>query len=109
MTRLVGDPWKAMILHPFILNAGIGSLKLFKSYGFKSFPNVFDESYDEIEDNLERSRFIVNEIERVCLMGEEEKHKLYLDSISIIKYNQNHLCNFDLDKFLLDIFNQLVI
>jgi len=108
VTRLVGDPWKAMLLHPFILNAGAHSLELFKSYGFKSFPNVFDESYDELEDNLERSKFIINEIERICLLSEEEKHKLYLDSIPILKHNQSHLCNFDLDKFLLDIFNQVI-
>ena len=106
--RLVGDPWKAMILHPFILNAGVGSLKLFKSFGFKSFPNVFDESYDEIEDNLERSKFIIKEVERVCLMGEDEKHKLYLDSIPIMKYNQKHLCNFDVEDMMFSIFNQLV-
>jgi hypothetical protein len=106
--RLVGDPWKAMILHPFILNAGSGSLKLFKSYGFKSFTNVFDESYDDIEDNLERSRFIVNEIERVCLMSEEEKHKLYLDSIPIMKYNQKQLCEFDVEGMIFNIFNELV-
>jgi hypothetical protein len=106
--RLVGDPWKAMILHPFILNAGTGSLKLFKSFGFKSFPNVFDESYDKIEDNLERSKFIIKEIERVCLMGEDEKHKLYLDSIPIMKYNQKYLCNFDVEDMMFSIFNQLV-
>ncbi len=108
VTRLVGDPWKAMILHPFILNAGMGSLKLFKSFGFKSFPNVFDESYDDIEDNLERSRFIIDEIERVCLVSEKEKHKLYLDSIPIIKYNQKLLCEFDVESMIFNIFNELV-
>ena len=97
-----------MILHPFILNAGMGSLKLFKSFGFKSFPNVFDESYDDIEDNLERSRFIIDEIERVCLVSEKEKHKLYLDSIPIIKYNQKLLCEFDVESMIFNIFNELV-
>ena len=106
--RLVGDPWKCMILHPFILNAGAYSLELFKSFGFKSFPNVFDESYDKIENPIERSKFIINEIERICLLSEEEKHQLYLDSIPILKYNQNHLCNFDLNNFLLEVFNEVV-
>lgn len=108
VSRLVSTPFKAMIFHPFILNAGAGSLKLFKSFGFKSFSNVFDESYDEIENNLERSKFIIKEIERVCLMGEDEKHKLYLDSIPIMKYNQKHLCNFDVEDMMFSIFNQLV-
>jgi len=105
---LVQDTLKAMVLHPFILNAGVGSLKLFKSFGFKSFPNVFDESYDDIEDNLERSKFIANEVGRICLLSEEEKHKLYLDSIPIMKYNQKQLCNFNVEDMIFSIFNQLV-
>ena len=63
---------------------------------------------DEIENNLERSKFIIEEIERVCLMGEDEKHKLYLDSIPIMKYNQKHLCNFDVEDMMFSILNQLV-
>ena len=80
---------KSAILHPMIFNAGAGTLRLFKSWGFKSFPNVFDESYDDIKDDIKRHDFVVREIERICLLSEEDKHKLYLESIPTIKYNQN--------------------
>jgi hypothetical protein len=99
---------KSAILHPMIFNAGTGTLKLFKSFGFKSFPNVFDESYDKIEDDIERHKFLVKEIERVCLLSEEEKHKLYLESIPTIKYNQKVFMNFDVENMVLDMFNKIV-
>ncbi len=104
----ITTPIKSAILHPIIFNAGAGTLKLFKSFGFKSFPNIFDEFYDEIEDDIERHKFLVKEIERVCLLSEEEKHKLYLESIPTIKYNQKVFVNFDLENMVLDMFNQLV-
>jgi hypothetical protein len=99
---------KSVILHPMIFNAGAGTLELFKSWGFKSFPNIFDESYDEIEDDIERHKFLVKEIERVCLLPEEEKHKLYLESIPTIKYNQKVFINFDVENMVLDMFNKIV-
>ena len=99
---------KFAILHPIIFNAGAGTLELFKSWGFKSFPNIFDESYDEIEDDIERHKFLVKEIERVCLLPEEEKHKLYLESIPTIKYNQKVFINFDVENMVLDMFNKIV-
>jgi len=99
---------KSAILHPMIFNAGAGTLKLFKSFGFKSFPNVFDESYDEIEDDIERHKFLVKEIERVCLLSEEKKHNLYLESIPTIKYNQQVFVNFDVESMVLDMFNKIV-
>ena len=34
--------------------------------------------------------------------------KLYSESIPIMKYNQKHLCNFDVEDMVFNIFNQLV-
>mgnify|MGYP003625350729 CR=1 FL=1 len=75
---------KSAILHPMIFNAGRGTLKLFKSWGFKSFPNVFDESYDKIRNDKDRHEFIMDEVERICLLSDVEKNKLYVDSIPIL-------------------------
>ena len=41
-------------------------------------------------------------------MSEKEKHKLYLDSIPIMKYNQKLLCEFDVESMIFNIFNELV-
>jgi hypothetical protein len=99
---------KSAILHPMIFNAGAGTLKLFKSWGFKSFPKVFDESYDDIIDDVTRHNFVLSEIERICLLSKKDKHELYLKSIPTIKYNQDIFINFDIKKLTLGMFNQLV-
>ena len=39
---------------------------------------------------------------------EEEKHKLYLESIPTIKYNQKVFMNFDVENMVLDMFNKIV-
>ena len=73
-----------------------------------SFPNVFDESYDDIKDDMKRHDFVVREIERICLLSEEDKHKLYLESIPTIKYNQNIFMNFDIKGLISNMFSQIV-
>ena len=106
--RLTGAPVKTILLNPFLLVGGAGSLGILHSFGFKTFPNIFDESYDEIEDSITRHKHLVNEVERICSLSEDEKHQLYLESIPTIKYNQEQFKRIDTKKFFLDIFYQLV-
>lgn len=106
--RLTGAPVKTILLNPFLLVGGAGSLGILHSFGFKTFPNIFDESYDEIEDPVTRHKHLVNEVERICSLSEDEKHQLYLESIPTIKYNQEQFKRIDTKKFFLDIFYQLV-
>ena len=107
-SRLTGAPVKTILLNPFLLVAGAGSLGILHSFGFKTFPDIFDESYDEIEDPVTRHKHLVNEVERICSLTEDEKHQLYLESIPTIKYNQEQFKRIDIKKFFLDIFYQLV-
>ena len=108
VSRLTTSPVKTILLNPFLLVGGAGSLGILHSFGFKTFPNIFDESYDEIEDPVTRHKHLVNEVERICSLTEDEKHQLYLESIPTIKYNQEQFKRIDTKKFFLDIFYQLV-
>lgn len=45
--------------HPFILCATPGSLTYLKDYGFKTFDNFWDESYDSIIDPVQRLECII--------------------------------------------------
>ena len=108
VSRLTTSPVKTILLNPFLLVGGAGSLGILHSFGFKTFPNIFDESYDEIEDPITRHKHLVNEVERICSLTEDEKHQLYLESIPTIKYNQEQFKRIDTKKFFLDIFYQLV-
>ena len=66
--------------HPFILFGPPRALCELKTMGFQTFDNVFDESYDLIDDPLERLDAIIAEVERLCSWGDPEwqaaRHKL---------------------------------
>ena len=69
------------------------TLEYLRSRGFKTFPELFDESYDEIEDDYSRFMFIMNEVERVCNLPEEELHERYVSILPKIEHNQQIFYN----------------
>jgi hypothetical protein len=85
---------------PFILNAPAGSLAYLKSYGFKTFDSVWDESYDQnINDynRIENTAKILQNINRLSL---DEKQKLFEKCIPIIEHNWNHFYGGGFEKIL---------
>ena len=38
--------------HPFIMMCSVGALKQLREWGFETFPELFDESYDDIEERF---------------------------------------------------------
>lgn len=50
---------------PFILAATHGSLEYVRSYGFKTFDSIWDESYDLVEDPKTRLELIVDLMEKI--------------------------------------------
>lgn len=51
--------------HPFITWAPAGYLKWLRSWGFETFDNCIDESYDLEEDNNKRLKMIIEEVARL--------------------------------------------
>ena len=93
---LTEKTYRTLLYHPFILMAAPHSLKYLKEFGYKTFPKLFDESYDDIEDTVERLFFIVDEVERVCNLNSNKLHELYVDyALPIIRHNQQNFlkCN----------------
>jgi hypothetical protein len=62
--------------HAFILAAGPGSLKYLRHYGFKTFSDFIDESYDDEDDSLLRLQKIVKVMKTIQLLPMEQKIKL---------------------------------
>ena len=88
---LTEKTYRTLLYHPFILMTAPHSLKYLREFGYKTFPKMFDESYDDIENQLDRLLFIVDEVERVCNMDNDKLHELYVDyALPIIKYNQQN-------------------
>ena len=76
--------------HPFILAAGPGSLRLLRSYGFRTFCGYINESYDNIQNDQDRSTAIVNEIKRIQSLPFNQQQQLIKTCQEIAKYNRKH-------------------
>ena len=77
--------------HPFIVWGNPGTLKVLKEYGFKTFPEFFDESYDSIYDSEKRLSIIIDNLNRLCNMSLDEIHTLYQSIIPKLIHNRNLL------------------
>ena len=73
--------YKALICQPFIHLGSYGVLKYMRSMGYKTFPELFDESYDDIINHTDRLLAVVDSIEKVCKMDDTEFHNIYCESI----------------------------
>lgn len=52
-----------MMQHPFLLQAQPGSLEYLHAHGFETFPELWDESYDQIPHYYSRTRRLLNILE----------------------------------------------
>jgi len=75
---------------PFMLLAAPGNLAYLKSYGFKTFDSVIDESYDLIQDNDARTEAVVNQLHWYCNLTPGEKTDIIQQLEPIIDYNFHH-------------------
>lgn len=77
-------------LHPFMIWGSPFSLAYLRSIGYKTFPNMFDESYDLEKNPKIRLERIVNEMIKFKNLTSGEKYRrLHLDRDNII-HNQQH-------------------
>jgi hypothetical protein len=56
--------------HPMLVLGNPGSLALIRSYGFETFGDVFDESYDDELDPRRRFDLVYEQVVRLCRMEE---------------------------------------
>jgi hypothetical protein len=75
---------------PFMLLAAPGNLAYLKSYGFKTFDSVIDESYDLIQDNDLRTQTVVKQLHWYCNLTPGEKTDIIQQLEPIIDYNFHH-------------------
>ena len=85
---------------PFIIVGTCGSLAYLRSYGFKTFNDLWDESYDdEIHDNqrIEKITWVLRGLDSAPV---EEKQRLFDLAKEICEYNYNHFYNGGFEKIL---------
>jgi len=75
---------------PFMLLAAPGNLAYLKSYGFKTFDSVIDESYDLIQDNDLRTEAVVEQLYWYCNLPPGEKTDIIQQLEPVIQHNFDH-------------------
>tara|TARA_Y100000310_G_scaffold132720_1_gene131688 strand:+ start:2459 stop:3451 length:993 start_codon:yes stop_codon:yes gene_type:complete len=76
---------------PFMILAGQGHLNYIRELGFKTFPDLFDESYDDEFEWRDRLSIIIRELTKIINMNPDERHKLFLSQMDIILHNKEVL------------------
>lgn len=74
---------------PFVLVGPAHNLKYLREYGFKTFSPWIDESYDDIEDPIERLHAIGETMSKICNLTESELYKMLQEMSPILEHNYN--------------------
>ena len=83
--------FKPIVLHqPFVVLQAPGSLAYLRSYGFKTFGNWWDESYDTIEDPTARMQAIADIVNSIGTKSLEELETMRMEMASVLENNFRH-------------------
>jgi len=75
---------------PFVIVGTQGSLKYLRSYGFKTFGNLWDESYDDEPDDHKRIEKIAQVLKQ---LEHSDRQAIFESAHEIIEHNWNHFYN----------------
>ena len=86
--------FKAIVLEmPFVLVAPAGSLAYMRSYGFKTFSDIIDESYDLEIDDKQRIEKVVKLLKDLDNLSINERQQLHRAMLPVVEHNYNHFYN----------------
>jgi hypothetical protein len=89
--HLTEKTFKAIALEmPFVLVAPAGSLEYLRSYGFKTFAGIFDESYDEETDDILRIERVTKLLKELNDLSVTERQKIHQACLPIVEHNFEH-------------------
>ena len=84
---------------PFIIQSCKGSLEYLHRYGFRTFGEFWDESYDEAEDGV-RTYEIGKLLQSINTMSQKEKAQLQTAVNSTVEHNYNWFYGEEFEKLL---------
>ena len=83
--------FKPIVLHqPFVVLQAPGSLAYLRSYGFRTFGDWWDESYDTIEDPQQRMQAIADIVNAIGNKSLEELETMRMEMASVLEHNFRH-------------------
>lgn len=85
---------------PFVLASAAGSLEYLRRYGFRTFGDVWDESYDEETNDIRRIEKIAALLKDLDSMTQRELNQLYQAALPAVEHNYQHFYGGGLEKIL---------
>lgn len=85
---------------PFVLVATAGSLQYLRSYGFKTFHSVWDESYDQELDDQLRIEKIAELLKSLDSMTQAQRSDIFHAALPIVQHNWDHFYNGGFESIL---------
>jgi len=74
---------------PFVIVGTRGSLEYLRSYGFRTFEGIWDESYDNAEDDVRIQR-VASLLRSLDELSPEGKQELFDQCQEVVEHNWNH-------------------
>jgi len=74
---------------PFVIVGTRGSLEYLRSYGFRTFEGIWDESYDQADDAVRIER-IASLLRSLDELSTESKQELFDQCQEVVEHNWNH-------------------
>jgi hypothetical protein len=89
--HLTEKTFKAIALEmPFVLVAPAGSLAYLREYGFETFDEIFDESYDLETDDVKRIEAVTRLLKDLDNLSVAERNDIHQACLPIVEHNYNH-------------------
>ena len=107
LTQVTEKTAKSILsMRPFMINGGPYCLGRLKHLGFKTYDIMFDESYDNKTDIIDRQEIIVNNVKRYTNKY-HDLEALMPQVREIASYNRHHILNADYEQLLVNELNSL--
>jgi hypothetical protein len=92
---------------PFVIVGTRGSLEYLRSYGFRTFDGIWDESYD-LEPDSVRIQRIASLLRSLDELGPEAKQDLFDQCQEVVEHNWNHFYNGGFEAVLWKELNEML-
>ena len=93
--------FKAIALEmPFVLVAPAGSLAYLREYGFQTFDEIFDESYDLETDDVKRIEAVTRLLKDLDNLSVSERNDIHQACLPIVEHNYNHFYRGEFERIL---------
>jgi len=92
---------------PFVIVGTRGSLEYLRSYGFRTFEGIWDESYDQASDDV-RIEHIASLLQSLDKLPQSAKQDLFNQCQAVVEHNWNHFYNGGFEAVLWNELNEML-